>query len=431
MKSMTIAVLSGCLAAVTMTCSAADVPQAREAAFPGALGWAADTPGGRGGRILRVTNLSASGPGSLREALEANDRRIIVFEVAGVIDLDRKSLSIRNPYVTVAGQTAPSPGITIIKGGISIQTHDVILQHLRVRPGEAGAAKKSGWEVDAIATGSDAHDVVIDHCSASWATDKNLSASGERFRGESVEQWREGTSHRVTITHCIVAEGLDNSTHAKGPHSKGSLIHDNATEIAIIANLYASNRQRNPYFKGGARGVVVNNVIDNPGSAAIHYGLQSGKWGTHPWVTGQMAIVGNVLSSGADTRAGLSLFSTNGTPCEVYLKDNLAFDQAGKPVSLTSGKYTATDSPPCWPQGLLCLPASGIRKYVLENAGARPWDRDAIDRRIVQQVRDGTSRIPDSEQEGGGYPDLPEVRRDFDASQWDLSAMTPVSGDTN
>ena len=201
--------------------------------------------------------------------------------------------------------------------------------------------------------------------------------------------------------------------------------------IAIITNLYASNRQRNPYFKGGARGVVVNNVIDNPGSAAIHYGLQSGKWGTHPWVTGQMAIVGNVLSSGADTRAGLSLFSTNGTPCEVYLKDNLAFDQAGKPVSLTSGKYTATDSPPCWPQGLLCLPASGIRKYVLENAGARPWDRDAIDRRIVQQVRDGTSRIPDSEQEGGGYPDLPEVRRDFDASQWDLSAMTPVSGDTN
>ncbi len=144
-----------------------------------------------------------------------------------------------------------------------------------------------------------------------------------------------------------------------------------------------------------------------------------------------MAIVGNVLSSGADTRVRLPLFSTNGTPCEVCLKDNLAFDQAGKPVRLTSGKYTATDSPPCWPQGLLCLPASDVRKYVLDNAGARPWDRDAIDRRIVQQVRDGTSRIPDSEREVGGYPELSEVRRDFDASQWDLSAMTPISGDTN
>jgi hypothetical protein len=144
-----------------------------------------------------------------------------------------------------------------------------------------------------------------------------------------------------------------------------------------------------------------------------------------PWVTGHMTIVGNVLRHGADTRSGLPLFSTSGTPCEVYLKDNLAFDQAGKPVRLTIGKYTATDSPPCWPPKLQCLPASEVREYVLDNAGARPWDRDAIDRRIVQQVRDGTSRIPDSEQEVGGYPDLPEVRRDFDASQWDLSTMTP------
>ena len=125
----------------------------------------------------------------------------------------------------------------------------------------------------------------------------------------------------------------------------------------------------------------------------------------------------------ADTRAGLPLFSTNGTPCEVYLKDNLAFDQTGKPVSLTSGKYTATDSPPCWPPGLQSLPASEVRQYVLGNAGARPWDRDAIDRRIVQQVRDGTGRIPDSEQEAGGYPNPPEAHRPFDASQWDLSTM--------
>jgi len=174
----------------------------------------------------------------------------------------------------VAGQTAPSPGITIIKGGIGIQTNDVILQHLRARPGEAGAAKKSGWEVDAIATSGGAHDVVIDHCSTSWATDENLSASGERFSGATVEEWRKGTSHRVTISHCVIAEGLDHSTHGKGAHSKGSLIHDNATDIAVIANLYASNGQRNPYFKGGARGVVVNNLIDNPGSAAIRQAMK-------------------------------------------------------------------------------------------------------------------------------------------------------------
>ena len=212
--------------------------------------------------------------------------------------------------------------------------------------------------------------------------------------------------------------------YAKGAHSKGSLIHDNATDIAVIANLYASNRQRNPYFKGGARGVVVNNLIDNPGSAAIHYGLQLGEWGLHPWVAGQIAIVGNVLKHGPDSRAGLALFSTNGTPCEVFLNDNLALDRAGNPGRLTSGNYTSKDSPPTWPPDLQSMPARQVREYVLANAGARPWDRDAVDRRIVQQVRDGAGKIPDSEQEVEGYPNPPETRRAFDASQWELSTMT-------
>jgi pectate lyase len=407
-----------------MAVATASAAQPSGLTVPGAWGWAAATPGGRGGQILRVTNLHATGTGSLREALEADGPRIVVFEVGGVIDLVKSTLSIRNPHVTVAGQTAPSPGITIIKGGIGIQTHDVILQHLRVRPGEAGAAKRSGWEVDAIGTSSGAHDVVIDHCSTSWATDENLSASGERFSGATVEEWRKGTSHRVTISHCIIAEGLDRSTHGKGAHSKGSLIHDNAMDIAVIANLYASNGQRNPYFKGGARGVVVNILIDNPGSAAIHYGLQLGEWGVHPWASGQIAIVGNVMNHGPDTKAGLALFSTNGPPCEVCLKDNLAFDRAGNPVHLTSGACTAKDSPPTWPTGLRSIPASKVKQYVLANAGARPWDRDTVDRRIIQQVRDGAGKIPDSEQEVGGYPNPPESHRAFDARQWDLATMT-------
>ncbi len=228
----------------------------------------------------------------------------------------------------------------------------------------------------------------------------------------------------MTISHCIIAEGLDHSTHGKGAHSKGSLIHDNATDIAVIANLYASNGQRNPYFKGGPRGVVVNNLIDNPGSAAVHYSLQLGEWGLHPWVSGQIAIVGNVLNHGPDTRAGLALFSTNGTPCEVFLDDNRAFDRAGNPVRSTLGDYTAKDSPPTWPTGLQSIPASEVKQYVLANAEARPWDRDAVDCRIIQQVRDGKGKIPDSEQEVGGYPNLPETHLAFDASQWDLSTMT-------
>jgi len=229
-------------------------------AFPGAVGWAAQTSGGRGGQIIRVTNLDASGPGSLRAALSTSGPRIVVFEVGGVIDLNRETLLLTEPFVTIAGQTAPSPGITIVRGGMDISAHDVVVQHIRIRPGEAGAAKGGDWGEDSISTRS-AWNVVIDHCSLTWATDENLSASGPRFTGTTPDEWRQGTSHSITFSHNIIAEGLADSTHPKFEHSKGSLIHDNASEILIYGNLYAHNYERNPQFKGGVYGVVVNNFI--------------------------------------------------------------------------------------------------------------------------------------------------------------------------
>ena len=216
-------------------------------AFPGAQGWAAHTPGGRGGKIIRVTTLAAEGPGSLREALDTKGPRIVVFEVGGVIDLGAKSLKIREPFLTIAGHTAPQPGITLNRGGIDLSAHDVIIQHIRVRAGEAGLAKMSGTDFDSIST-IGASNVIVDHCSLTWSTDENLSASGTRFLGDTPEQWRAGTSHRITFSNNILAEGLGYATHAKGEHSKGSLIHDNARDILIIGNLYSQNRERNPMF---------------------------------------------------------------------------------------------------------------------------------------------------------------------------------------
>ena len=238
------------LALASTVCAEPPVP-----AFPGAQGWAAHTPGGRGGRIIRVTTLASEGPGSFLEAVNAKGPRIVVFEVGGVIDLDLKTVKIREPFLTIAGQTAPQPGITLIRGGIDIATHDVVVRHLRVRPGEAGQPKRSGVDFDAISTVG-AHDVIVDHCSLTWATDENLSASGPRFGGDDVAQWREKTSHRITFSHNLIAEGLAHATHGKGEHSKGSLIHDNARDILIVGNLYAHNRERNPMFKGGSKGLV-------------------------------------------------------------------------------------------------------------------------------------------------------------------------------
>jgi len=407
--------------------------EAGSKAFPDAQGWAACTPGGRGGRIIRVTNLDPDGPGSLAQAIRAEGPRIVVFEVGGLIDLKGKSLSVSQPFVTIAGQTAPSPGITLIRGGLGISTHDVILQHIRVRPGEAGRAKKSGWEVDAIATsGANAYNIIVDHCSCSWATDENLTASGPRFDGDNVEQWRRGTSRRITFSNCIVAEGLDRSTHAKGRHSKGSLIHDNATNIAIIGNLYAHNHNRNPFFKGGVRGVIVNNVIYNPSGLAAHYALVPSEWGARPYVTGQIAVVGNVLKIGPSTRQGMPLFYCGrGGPCEVLLDDNRITGPGSDKSSMfqvergaAPGLCRVVDTPPLWPPDLVALPVADVEDHVLANAGAWPWDRDVVDRRIVDEARRGGGHIIDSEQEVGGYPRVAPTRAPFDPAQWNLDDMT-------
>jgi pectate lyase len=391
-------------------------------AFPGAEGFGAKTPGGRGGQVIRVTTLAARGPGSIGEALAAKGPRIVVFEVGGVIDLGRKAIKVEEPFLTIAGQTAPAPGITIIKGSLAIAAHDLVIRHIRVRPGEAGRPKKSGWEPDGISTGGAAN-VVIDHCSCTWAVDENLSASGPRFDGANVDEWRLHTSHNITFSNCIIAECLSNSTHGKGEHSKGTLIHDNATAIAIIGNLYASNADRNPLAKGGVQAAVVNNWISNPGRAAIGHGLVVQEWGEHPHVASRMAVVGNCFEYGADTREGMALMTNRNGPLELFMDDNLAFDRDRKPAPMVKGEFTKVDERPLWPEGLKAAAAKDVKELVAKTAGARPWDRDAIDQRIVRAALDGKGKIINSQDEAGGYPDIPATQSPFKPEEWDMETL--------
>ena len=403
-------------------------------AFPGAVGWAAATPGGRGGKIVKVTTLANKGPGSFREALALNEPRIVVFEVGGVIDLDSETIKISAPFLTVTGQTAPSPGITLIKGGIDVLTHDVILQHIRVRVGEAGHPKQSGWEEDAFSTVGAAYNVIVDHCSLSWATDENMSASGPRFTGKTPEDWRNGTSHNVTFSNNIASEGLAWSTHGKVEHSKGSLIHDNVSNILIVGNLYAHNFERSPLFKGGVRGVIVNNLIYDPGQRALHYNLMAEEWGSVPPQLGQMVAVGNVLRAGPSTPSPLAFLEVGGAgDLEYHGSDNIAVDRVGEPLPMR-GRYTTTsakiidrDKPMLWPEGLKAMPALDVQTSVLKNAGARPWDRDHHDVRLIADVAEGRGKIIDSEKEVGGYPVEKETHRAFNPADWDLRFMTPLT----
>uniref|UniRef100_UPI0040359CB0 pectate lyase family protein n=2 Tax=Roseateles sp. TaxID=1971397 RepID=UPI0040359CB0 len=424
------------LAAALAAGGAAAEPALAPAASAGIAhkGWT-DTAGGRGGRIVKVTTLAATGPGSLKEAIEATGPRIVVFEVGGVIDMGGQPLKITQPLLTLAGQTAPDPGITILKAETTISTHDVVIQHLSFRPGEFGRPKKGGGDQDAISALGGARDVIVDHCSFSWATDENLSASGPRFEGKTPEDWRKATSHRITYSHNLIYEGLGHSVHEKGEHSKGSLIHDNTSGVLIYGNVYVSNRQRNALFKGGARGAMVNNYIFNPGDRAVHYNLLANEWTGQPWQNGRLTLVGNALRHGPSTVPGTAFFTMLGQgDLELHMTDNLAHDTQGRPVPLlgngptTTGKLIVAAKPDL-PAGLVIRSAADLARELPPLVGARPWARDPLDTRVLADMAQGRGKLIDSEVENAlGYPRHAPTRREFKAEDWNLDDMSPKAG---
>ncbi len=382
--------------------------------FPGAQGFGVYTPAGRGGEVIHVTNLNARGPASFRAAVETEGARVIVFEVGGVIDLDGSIISVSHPFVTIAGQTAPDPGITLIGGGIRVETHDVLIQHIAVRPGDK---QGKGFEPDGISIGGwdgpESYNIVVDHCSFTWAIDENTAVSG-----------RNPFPRDVTYSNCIIAECLAVATHSKGRHSMGTLIHDGVTNVALIGNLYAHNFRRNPYVKSSCGVVMANTIVYNPGQLGLHVSNFSNARDKAPVVS----LAGNVFIAGPSTPAGLGLVSALGTPYTIWLKDNLAFNADGTPgLLLTQGgtdpevrKWNArhqgidtggTGNPPLWHESIKPLRAEDTEAHVLRNAGMRPARRCRIDARIVETVHTRTGSIIDSQNEVEGYPRYKPVTR--------------------
>jgi len=356
------------------------------------------TNGGSGGIVLKVTNLNASGEGSLKAALDYTAKRIIVFEVGGVIDLNMEKLRIEKPNVTIAGHTAPGPGITIIKGGIFINTHDVVIKHIAIRPGDADQPKRSGWEPDGISiSGEKCHHILIDHCSVTWAVDENLSASGPRYLGP------ENTSRNITFSNNIIAEGLNDSSHSKGKHSKGTLIHDYCQDIAVVGNLYAHNIDRNPYFKSSTKGIVVNNIIYNPGNHVIKMGYPMSEWegkNIEPQ-NAKLSIVGNILYNGINSSNVEALVQNEG---DAYVDDNLAYKRNGSPLPIIDNTVNSLNEKPVWLKDFTAMSSLDVLGFIKKNVGSRPAQRDAIDTRIIDDLVNKTGKIIDSQNEVGGYP---------------------------
>ena len=347
--------------------------------------------------LFRVTTLEASGPGSLRNAVEASapGPRLIVFEVAGVIDLAGKSLRIREDQTWIAGQTAPSPGITLIRGGLSIDASQVVVQHLRIRPGDKRPRGVRKWEPDGITTLGAQHDILFEHCSVTWGIDENLSASSYGAR--------EGThARRITIRNCLIAEALHDSTHAEGPHSKGTLVLDGTQQVAIVGNLYAGNVERNPVFKPDTSGVIVNNVMACVGDRAAHASLPPKDSEVPPAL---LSVIGNTVLLGPESKRSAGIFEGR---ADAYFRDNVGANGQGESIALLRDSFSPLPNAPAWPRGLLAHPAAAAQWRVARFAGARPAERDPIDTRIVAEALSGTLRILDSQDEVGGYPESPD-----------------------
>ncbi|MBE0598704.1 MAG: right-handed parallel beta-helix repeat-containing protein [Desulfuromonadales bacterium] len=359
--------------------------------FPGATGFGVTTQAGRGGQIIPVTTLRDDGPGSLRAALATPGPRIIVFAVAGTIRLHSGNLTIHHPSVTIAGQSAPSPGISIRGGHLGIETHDVLVQHLRIRVGDDPEGSDLGSRDGIQILGPEAYNVVIDHCSVSWAIDENIGING-------------GAAN-ITISNCIISEGLNHSLNRKGPHSKGILIGEKCS-VTLFRNLLAHNDDRHPNIKGGATVVMINNFNYNGGKRWVPL---SDDEGSGPI---RLASLGNIFQAGPNTsaRALLNVHRTVRPGTLIFLEDNI--HSADRLIS-GDGSFELADLPPAWiPPGEV-LPSSLVRELALGGAGARPRDRDAVDLRIVDEITGGRGALIDSPRQVGGWPDHPVTYRPF------------------
>lgn len=351
--------------------------------------------------VVRVTSLESDGEGTLREALSRSGPRLIVFEVGGVIDLGKRGLNLRESQAFVAGQTAPGPGITIVRGGLAVAASQVVLQHLCVRPGDAGQAKGSGWEPDGISTTGGPEDLWIDHCSVTWSVDENLSAS-------TYKSPTGRPAARIHFRNCLIAEGLNDATHQKGPHSKGSLVYGGTQQVAIVGCLYASNVERNPLFQPGTSGVIVNNLIANPGQRALHFGAPGAGNGDSQEIP-RVSVVGNVVWFGQGSKRSARAIVEG--KAVAYFRDNEGYDWFGAPLKLLREEFATLEAPEVWPQGLEAQSPTAAVWQVARFVGARPAQRDAIDQRIVSAALSGTARLIDSQEEVGGYPAYEAVRR--------------------
>ena len=388
--------------------------QSQVAAFPGAEGFGANSIGGRGGIIYEVTNLNDSGTGSLRACVEASGARTCVFRTGGLIVL-QSALRIVNPYITIAGQTAPGGGITLktASGGdvFSTQTHDVIIRYLTSRPGPGGENHAN----QIAKNGTELYNIIIDHNSLSWGVDSNI------------ETW-----YRVrdaTIQWSLISEGLNNSTHSKGAHSKGIMIGGyqgsesggkGSENISVLNNLMAHNAERNPLMQLCGIAQVINNTTYNPQWTFSHQQLNCTLGESYVNWINNYHKKGPSSTSNSDLKV-IPADSGTWSPGKVYVKGNIGPSRPNDTLPETNWVEVKSGAPsgiivtsPAPAPAVYTTNAMEAYNSVVADGGVGNsrgltcdgnWvnRRDPIDTRVVNEVKTGTGKIIDDPSQVGGW----------------------------
>jgi hypothetical protein len=389
------------------------IAQTNIPAFPGAEGYGSTTVHGRGGQILYVTNLNDNGNGSLREACETKGARIIIFKVNGILQLNKR-INIFESYCYIAGQTAPGDGICLKGSGINIATHDVVVRHIRSRPGdEIGEVPddRDGIQVypyEAYIKNrpAKAYNIVIDHCSVSWGLDENISFYGSLVPNSNIEV------KNISLQWSIISEAL--STNVGGAY--GVLVAGGAYNISIHHNLMAHNSERHPLCKTGTSVEFINNLLYNtPNGMGV---INEDNGNNHP-NNSNFDIIGNVAIEGQNSINKGHVIALNGLyltkPSQIFIFDNINKKRTNslQPEwnvadisNIEQGELNLIKSTTAL-HGIFPITkynTNDLKEILIQSAGAILPKRDFVDTRIINSINSVTGKVIKSQSEVGGYP---------------------------
>jgi pectate lyase len=403
------------------------LPDGRQRAFPSAEGFGAGAVGGRGGKVIYVVNMNESGEGSLRACIEASGPRTCIFRTGGTITLNAAPLVVLNPFLTIAGESAPGGGIAIrngpkqIRPSIEIRTNDVIVRYLRLRPGPHAIYSCCSGALGMYTVA--AKNIMLDHISVSWGSDETVdSEDATNFT------WQWG----------IASEPLLNGGPGKKNRAR-NMLFTKGGDISVHHSLFAFGKFRNPQIKMKAPGAVadvVNNVFYSPKwQYVVSFGDE--------WAPTRANVVGNYKISGENEVDDhmVHVFDESGLGHSIFLKDNYddpyrtKAGQDEKLVIAEKGQHVVVTTPFAAPS-IHTSPPLEAYEEVLSHSGATKPERDAVDRRTIEEIKNRSGKLVKNDpNDVGGWPELaagtPYTDKDKDgiADDWEIrNGLDPANG---